>query len=526
MVNKQYPISVAICLLTLLASFAASAWDRLEQLPVPSSRVLEKSEESRFNQSVSELVRGNTVFARSVLTPLADSGVIDAQMALGTMLLQSENLAERKDAIKWMYYAAHDGNWRAQLVVSNTFRDGKYTPVNFDRARHWLHRAKIGAGKNVIEEEYHALNLAVMDAAADAAERADYPKAQSLLTYLAEDGVVEAQEKLARLYRNGFLGEKSNSEADYWIKKAAKNGSRNAQYELAIENLDNPKASAETKFKSFELLKQAATPGPADAQYRLGRLYLTGTIAVHDNKQGIFWYRMAAEQGHVDAQYSLGVRYVLGEGVNKDDFEAHRWFRRAANQGFAKAMHNLALTYLYGIGTGQQAGMADQWFRSAANHGIKKSYTFLDQKLPPKSQPNIVQAKLSTAVTVPMSQKKKHRLNTTKKLKQRNTNQQFITVKGGDWFLNLPNSGYTLQVLSAAHKNSVNQFFKNNGMKKSAYLHYIDRSGKKKLHVIQYGFYSTLKEAKTLAKNLSKKNKSLKPWIRDVKTIKRKIANL
>lgn len=531
MAGKHFSASVIIILIGAIMPFTGKAWDRLEQLPVPASRGIDKSEEAQFNQAVSELVRGNTVFARKVLTPLADGGVIDAQMALGAMLMQSKKFAERKDAIKWMYYAAHDGNWRAQIVVSNTFRDGKYTAVNFDRARQWLQRAGAKAEKNLIEEEYHALNVAVMAAAAQAVDRANYQKAQALLSYLAEDGVVEAQEKLAKLYSNGFLGEKVKREAEYWLKKAAKNGSKNAQYELALANLDNPKASPKMKAKSYDLLRQAAEPGPAEAQYRLGQLYLTGVIVSNDNRKGVFWYRLAAEQGHIDAQYSLGVRYVLGEGVAKDDFEAHRWFRRAADQGQAKAMHNLALTYLYGIGTVQQADMAEQWFRSAAKHGVKKSYTFIDHSFSKKTKPKIVKASLNLANPPSITKTKKNRLKKSKKSLRKNKNslknrQKFTTVRGGDWFLNLPNSGYTLQVLSAANKRSIKRFFNKNGINKRKYLHYIDRSGKNDLHVIQYGYFDSLREAKMSAKKISKNNKLFKPWIRNVKTIKSKIANL
>ncbi len=531
MAGKHFSVSVIIVLIGAIMPFPGSAWDRLEQLPVPASRGIDKSEEEQFNQAVSELVRGNAAFARKVLSPLADSGVIDAQMALGTMLMQSAKFAERKDAIKWLYYAAHDGNWRAQIVVSNTFRDGKYTVVNFDRARQWLQRAGVRAEENLIEEEYHALNAAVMAAAAQAVDRANYQKAQALLSYLAEDGVVEAQEKLAKLYSNGFLGEKVKREAEYWLKKAANNGSKSAQYALALVNLDNPKASPKLKAKSVDLLQQAAAPGPPDAQYRLGQLYLTGVIVSNDKQAGIFWYRLAAEQGHIDAQYSLGVRYVLGEGVAKDDFEAHRWFRRAADQGLAKAMHNLALTYLYGIGTVQQADMAEQWFRSAAKHGIEKSHTFIDHSFSKSTRPQIIKASLNLADKTSTPKTKKNRSKKNKKSLRKNkksskNRQKFTTVRGGDWFLNLPNSGYTLQVLSAANKRSIKKFFNKNRINRRKYLHYIDRSGKNDLHVIQYGYFDSLQAAKVSAKKISKNNKLFKPWIRNVKTIKSKIANL
>jgi len=52
-------------------------------------------------------------------------------------------------------------------------------------------------------------------------------------------------------------------------------------------------------------------------------------------------WRNAADQGHADAQHRLGLLYVFGRGVKIDSTEAARWFRKAAEQGNAKAQFNL-----------------------------------------------------------------------------------------------------------------------------------------------------------------------------------------
>lgn len=50
------------------------------------------------------------------------------------------------------------------------------------------------------------------------------------------------------------------------------------------------------------------------------------------------WLRMAAEQGHADAQFKLGMLYIEGDGVPEDATEAVRWLHRAAQQGHAQTL--------------------------------------------------------------------------------------------------------------------------------------------------------------------------------------------
>ena len=40
-----------------------------------------------------------------------------------------------------------------------------------------------------------------------------------------------------------------------------------------------------------------------------------------------------AEQGHAEAQYKLGVLYINGQGVTEDYEEAVKWFHKAAELG-------------------------------------------------------------------------------------------------------------------------------------------------------------------------------------------------
>ncbi|MDH5218056.1 MAG: SPOR domain-containing protein, partial [Gammaproteobacteria bacterium] len=104
--------------------------------------------------------------------------------------------------------------------------------------------------------------------------------------------------------------------------------------------------------------------------------------------------------------------------------------------------------------------------------------------------------------------------------------RHYETVQGADWFLNLPVKGYTIQVLSARNASSVDSFFDLYGIKKKDFLHYIDNTSAKPLHVIQYGYFDSKQKAMKAAKKMAKGKKEFKPWVRDIKTIRNKIVSL
>jgi TPR repeat protein len=77
---------------------------------------------------------------------------------------------------------------------------------------------------------------------------------------------------------------------------------------------------------------RAAEQGNADAQMRLGVMYVDGRGA-QDDAEAVKWYRKAAEHGRASAQAVLGVMYESGLGVPPDNVLAHMWLSLAAAQG-------------------------------------------------------------------------------------------------------------------------------------------------------------------------------------------------
>lgn len=90
-------------------------------------------------------------------------------------------------------------------------------------------------------------------------------------------------------------------------------------------------------FGSVESLREKASSGDVEAQYRMGRMYEDGRRVARNEETAAQWYNRAADRGHGAAQYRLGLMYASGRGVSRDSARALRWLRLAAEQNVAGA---------------------------------------------------------------------------------------------------------------------------------------------------------------------------------------------
>jgi hypothetical protein len=149
----------------------------------------------------------------------------------------------------------------------------------------------------------------------------------------AEQGDVQAQFNLGRMYKEGRGVEQDYKEAVKWYSKAAEQGD-------------------------------------AQAQNSLGLRYEKGQGVEQDYEEAVRWYREAAGQGNVQAQTNLGLMYSKGRGAKQDHEEAMRWYCEAAQQGHARAQTNLGFMYSNGYGVEQDFEESVGWYREAAEQGI------------------------------------------------------------------------------------------------------------------------------------------------------------
>lgn len=193
----------------------------------------------------------------------------------------------------------------------------------------------------------------------------------------AEQGDVNSQFNLSKMYEQGIGVEQNHAEALKWLRKAAEQGDARAQEVLGYiyaHGID----VVQDNVMAFEWYRKAAEQGDARAQDALGYIYSNG-IGVHqDNVEAFRWYRKAAEQGGAAAQFNLGVMYRDGEGVPQSFTEALAWHRKASDHGFVAAQLSLARLYGNGQGVEQSYVQSYMWCSIAAAQGDAESIEGLD----------------------------------------------------------------------------------------------------------------------------------------------------
>ena len=116
----------------------------------------------------------------------------------------------------------------------------------------------------------------------------DSTQEMSQIRKAAEQGNVEAQNKLGYMYKEGVLVPQDYAQSMNWFRKAAEQGN-------------------------------------SDAQLSLGVMYIGGDIGPQDYTQATSWFQKSAEQGDTDGQILLCLSYALGKGVPQDYVLAYAW---------------------------------------------------------------------------------------------------------------------------------------------------------------------------------------------------------
>lgn len=122
--------------------------------------------------------------------------------------------------------------------------------------------------------------------------------------------------------------------------------------------------------RSFEKTLAAAKQGNAEALFKTGRAYETGTGTKQDNAQAVEYYRQAASAGNAQATYHLGKLYEDGSLVEQDAEEAFVYYQLAAAQNYVPAQKALSRFYQEGKGGAiPHEGESILWLVRAAHQG-------------------------------------------------------------------------------------------------------------------------------------------------------------
>lgn len=350
----------------------------------------------------------------------AKAGDVEAQYCLGLCYLNGDGIQQdNTKSVTWLEQSASAGFTDAMMCLAGRYLIGKPFPKNDDEAIKWFHKAADAGSKAA------CVLLAIIYAdRKDAPEELKWNKEAALRGcfdslwdvrkfYERKEGVkmdlVEAYVWLS-LYEDTFTRRKlsrelwafqlspdiskyktssldliaimSASEIEQagqlyrdcikhrvkWIRKKAKEGSRNAQYEIGWCYRDGYGALQDNA-EAVRWWQMAAEQGDKMAQNNLGHCYKYAEGVEENHEEAVRWFRKSAEQGYDVAQYNLGHSYCMGLGVPQDDNEGAKWIRRAAESGDRAAQHNMGFLCKNGYGVPRDNAQALAWYRSAAAQG-------------------------------------------------------------------------------------------------------------------------------------------------------------
>lgn len=307
-------------------------------------------------------------FALRVFRKLAELGHADAQYQLGDMALQGHDISMDDsdiDAGVWLVSAAEQGHVDALIKLGEIY--GYQLDCDWPDMRHLEVIKEAVSGYDNAQYE-----LGLLYERGWGVYRND-ARAIQWLTRAAEQGHLDAQIKLGRMYRYNegnvweCISEEDHIQALWWYECAAEQGDAGAQFESGsiLYDYDGP-AGAVSWFKL------AADQGHKLAQHALGDMIADNLVSNEDfeHEDAVKWFISAAEQGDAVAQYYLGC--VL-RGAEPD--AASKWFARAAGQGYGDAQYQMGLMCESGVGVPRDYTQAIQWFTRAAKQGNADALT-------------------------------------------------------------------------------------------------------------------------------------------------------
>lgn len=199
----------------------------------------------------------------------ADSGNVDAMLAMGRLYHSSSNTSE---AVKWYRLAADAGNAEAKKAIEELRR--KLSPQEM------YHKGR---------KEESARN---------------YDEALKWYRQAADAGDAESMYRIGELCADGhnaycynFIGYNSGE----WYYKAAEAGHVEAMCHIGVIYADEEQNYTE----SMKWFCKAAEAGHAYAMYRIGKLYEHGRSVAKDYTESIKWYRKAVNAGYKSAESAL-----------------------------------------------------------------------------------------------------------------------------------------------------------------------------------------------------------------------------
>lgn len=354
----------------------------------------------------------NYDIAAKYLKEPANSGYVDAQYMLGMIYLSGSTQIKKnpRKAFGYILKAAEDFHADALYQAGSMYYQGLGTNKDLTKARKFLELAK----EQNIDEAVNLLAHIDEENTNQAPSKVTVAKKKSgreLLLESARNGEANAQYRLAVAYLEGKSGfNKDRQKALNWLKNAANNNQRDAQYLLgsfyynggpvkrdlksariwlnkaakagvnnarvllsAIDDLNRSNNKKQQKAASTgDLFLASANKGDREAQFKVGLMYLNGNDGFpKDERKAFHWLNKAASQDHTNAQFEIGMMYY--KPGNDDNSQAESLLLKAADKGHSNAQYFLAAIY----SQNQQYDDAARWLDRAFQNNHEEALEML-----------------------------------------------------------------------------------------------------------------------------------------------------
>ena len=331
----------------------------------------------------------NYITAKEWFEKSAAQDYSEADFSLGYMYNFAKGVPkDYKRAFELYSKSAEKGNASAQYNLAVMYSQGQYVEKDENKevsllklsAANGFSYAQLALGK------YHYTGYG------DSVEQSKQ-KAAELYEKSAEQGNLEAQEIVAKMYYTGDGIAKDTVKASKYYSKAAEQGSAEAQLRLADMFYAGIGVEQDYK-KAFELYEKAVEQENAEAEYKLGYIYYYGRLpseeTIEDNNfpfkqmtdsvKGLALMESASQKNSADATKTLAGIYMQDKNYSK----ALVFYKQAAAFGDTDAKMKIAKMYKNGTGVAKDKELALQWYEDAAKDGnveaIKEvAYTYLSK---------------------------------------------------------------------------------------------------------------------------------------------------
>lgn len=327
----------------------------------------------------------------------AENGESKAQYYVADMYLRGDGVEQDiPRAVGWLKKAAHAGEPRAEYTLGILHMSGTGVPRDLDAARTWLRLAatwNLPEARDALAEldriQRHGATGDLLARAQGGEAAAQYRIARNLmagesptpndleqarawLERAAANHHPESAYELAIAYRDGVGGARDIERAKTWFQRASQVGVLRAR--IALADLAGSDTSPVAQVVAPAIMPStAARGGDAQAQFELGRKYLTGDGVARDTALAHEWLAKAANQNHRPAQLALADALARGIDFEQNYDEAAKWYLRAAQGGDAEAQFVMGTLYSVGLGVNANATESTRWYEAAAKQGNSKA---------------------------------------------------------------------------------------------------------------------------------------------------------